>query len=271
MVSSQAVGDLVSRCKVRLIPIEGEQIDKLLKQHPCYQRSHIAANLYPGQTTSINNIGISAELLALASLPDPIVRTVRDTLLARVKQFNRLHLALSKVTPEQLQAQTELPLHAEMSDQPPAPLPLTPEQLTPEQLSPEQLTPESSTSEAAQTAEQVSAADGPTTPLEGSSDATATSSAAVATEAVPLPEDALEVTPELTAPATDVKSDAPSTSSAASTAQRHRQPSRSSCRGAPLRQLRRKSRKNSPQPAAQLPANPHRRIKPTRPAHPSPA
>ena len=221
---SQAVGDLISRCKVRLIPIEGEQIDTLLKQHPFYQRSRIAANLYPGQTASINNIGMSAELVALASLPDPIVRTVRDTLLARIKQFSRLHPALSKVTPEQLQAQTELPLHAGMSDQPPAPLPLTPEQLTAEQLAPEQLTAEPSTSEAAPTAEQVSAADGTATPLEAPSDATATSSAPVATEATEattLPEEVLEVIPDLTAPAAEVESEAslaPPTSSAVSTA-----------------------------------------------------
>ncbi|MFQ2170920.1 TAXI family TRAP transporter solute-binding subunit [Aeromonas veronii] len=216
---SLAVGDLISRCKVRLIPIEGEQIDTLLKQHPYYQRSRIAANLYPGQTTAINNIGMSAELVALASLPDPIVRTVRDTLLARVKQFSRLHPALSKVTPEQLQAQTELPLHAGMSDQPPAPLSLTPEQLTAEQLTPEPLTPAPSTSEAVPTTEQVSAADGTTTPIEAPSDAPATSSAAVATEATevnPLPEEALEVTPELTAPTTEGGSVAPS--AAASTA-----------------------------------------------------
>ncbi|MFQ1930667.1 TAXI family TRAP transporter solute-binding subunit [Aeromonas veronii] len=212
---SLAVGDLISRCKVRLIPIEGEQIDTLLKQHPYYQRSRIAANLYPGQTSAINNIGMSAELVALVSLPDPIVRTVRDTLLARVKQFSRLHPALSKVTPEQLQAQTELPLHAGMSDQPPAPLSLTPEQLTAEQLTPEPLTPAPSASEAVPTTEQVSAANGTTAP----SDATATSSAAVTTEATevnPLPEEALEVTPERTDPATEGGSVAPST--AASTA-----------------------------------------------------
>ncbi|WP_439845894.1 TAXI family TRAP transporter solute-binding subunit [Aeromonas veronii] len=213
---SLAVGDLISRCKVRLIPIEGEQIDTLLKQHPYYQRSRIAANLYPGQTTAINNIGMSAELVALASLPDPIVRTVRDTLLARVKQFSRLHPALSKVTPEQLQAQTELPLHAGMSDQPPAPLPLTPEQLTAEQLMPEPLAPAPSASEAVPTTGPVSAANGTTAP----SDATATSSAAVATEATevnPLPEEALEVTSELTAtPTTEGESMAPS--AAASTA-----------------------------------------------------
>ncbi|AYK17435.1 TAXI family TRAP transporter solute-binding subunit [Aeromonas veronii] len=216
---SLAVGDLISRCKVRLIPIEGEQIDRLLKQHPYYQRSRIAANLYPGQTTAINNIGMSAELVALASLPDPIVRTVRDTLLARVKQFSRLHPALSKVTLEQLQAHTELPLHAGMSDQPPAPLPLPPEQLTAEQLTPEPLTPAPSASEAVPTTGPVSAANGTTATLEAPSDATATSSAAVTTEATevnPLPEEALEVAPELTAPTTEGESVAPS--AAASTA-----------------------------------------------------
>ncbi len=256
---SLAVGDLISRCKVRLIPIEGEQIDTLLKQHPYYQRSRIAANLYPGQTTAINNIGMSAELVALASLPDPIVRTVRDTLLARVKQFSRLHPALSKVTPEQLQAQTELPLHAGMSDQPPAPLSLTPEQLTAEQLTPEALTPAPSASEAAPTTGPVSSANGTTAP----SDATATSSAAVTTEATevnPLPEEALEVTPERTDPATEGGAWPPLPQR--QRRQHHRLPFRLNDHKAPLRPLRRKSRQPS-LPAARLLTKPHRRIRPT--------
>ncbi|PKQ75098.1 immunogenic protein [Aeromonas sobria] len=226
---SLSIGDLINRCKVRLIPIEGEQVDKLLKHHPYYQRSRIAANLYPGQTSSLNNIGMSAELVTLDSLPDPIVRTVRDTLLARVKQFSRLHPALSKVTPEQLQAQTELPLHSGMSDQPPEPLSLTPEQLAPEQFTAAPLT-----SGAEQTAMQTSAAEGTAALPDIPSDATATSSAALATgsaalttesaalatENAPLPEAALEVTPELTAPAAEVESGAsqiPSASAAAPT------------------------------------------------------
>jgi TRAP transporter TAXI family solute receptor len=213
---SLSIGDLINRCKVRLIPIEGEQVDKLLKHHPYYQRSRIAANLYPGQTSSLNNIGMSAELVTLDSLPDPIVRTVRDTLLARVKQFSRLHPALSKVTPEQLQAQTELPLHSGMSDQPPEPLSLTPEQLAPEQLT---ATPLASGAE--QTAVQASAAEGTAALPDIPSDATTTSavlatgsaaltteSAALATESAPLPEAALEVTPELTTPAAEVTTNA---------------------------------------------------------------
>lgn len=164
---SLSIGDLISRCKVRLIPIEAPQIDKLLEQHPYYQRSRIAANLYPGQSSAINNIGMSAELVALASLPDPIVRTVRDTLLARVKQFSRLHPALSKLTHEQLQVQTALPLHTGMTD-------------SPAEL--KQLTPESSTYDATQTAGPVSVTEGTLALPDIRLDATATTpSAALST------------------------------------------------------------------------------------------
>jgi len=242
---SLAVGDLISRCKVRLIPIEGEQIDTLLKQHPYYQRSRIAANLYPGQTTAINNIGMSAELVALASLPDPIVRTVRDTLLARVKQFSRLHPALSKVTPEQLQAQTELPLHAGMSDQAPANLPMSPEQLAVEQLTPEQITPASSAS-AAQPATTPEVTTAGTTVLPDIPLDTSAIGSAAQTTADPVPEASLEAIPEIAppSPALGTPETSPSPASGTVTTQ------------APSAALSTEAPPNPPSAAAPLPAIP---------------
>lgn len=125
---NQAIGDLTGRCKARLIPIEGEQIDRLLKQHPYYQRSRIGANLYPGQTSGINTFAVTAELVALASLPDSEVRTVRDVLSGRLKQFTRLHPALTQLTLEGMLGEAEVPRHAGMADAPPA---LQPESLSP--------------------------------------------------------------------------------------------------------------------------------------------
>ena len=55
-------------------------MDKLLKQHPYYDRSRIGANLYPGQTSGVNTFAVTAELVALASLPESEVRTLRDVL-----------------------------------------------------------------------------------------------------------------------------------------------------------------------------------------------
>ncbi|MGL6286809.1 TAXI family TRAP transporter solute-binding subunit [Aeromonas hydrophila] len=143
---NQAIGDLTGRCKARLIPIEGEQVDALLKQHPYYQRSRIGANLYPGQPSGINTFAVTAELVALASLPEGEVRTVRDVLSGRLKQFTRLHPALTALTLEGMQGEAEVPRHAGMADAPPA--------LLPESLSPAPTTSEAlATSSAAQPTE----------------------------------------------------------------------------------------------------------------------
>ena len=127
---NQGIGDLTGRCKARLIPIEGEQIDRLLKQYPYYQRSRIGANLYPGQTGGVNTFAVTAELVAEANLPEETVRTVRDVLTSNLKQFTRLHPALTTLTPESMQAGAMIPLHPGMQDAPPAPT-LAPESLAP--------------------------------------------------------------------------------------------------------------------------------------------
>lgn len=127
---NQGIGDLTGRCKARIIPIEGEQIDRLLKHHPYYQHSRIGANLYPGQPTSVSTFAVTAELIALDSLPEAEVRTVRDVLTARLKQFTRLHPALTPLTQDSMLAAADVPRHPGMEDAA-LPLPsLTPESLT---------------------------------------------------------------------------------------------------------------------------------------------
>ncbi|AHE48682.1 immunogenic protein [Aeromonas hydrophila 4AK4] len=120
---NQGIGDLTGRCQARLIPIEGEQVDKLLKQYPYYEHSRIGANLYPGQTSAIATFAVTAELVAEASLPEAEVRTLRDVLSRNLKQFTRLHPALTTLTPESMQAGDILPLHPGMLDAAPTLLP----------------------------------------------------------------------------------------------------------------------------------------------------
>lgn len=120
---NQGIGDLTGRCQARLIPIEGEQVDKLLKQYPYYERSRIGANLYPGQTSAVATFAVTAELVAEASLPEDQVRTLRDVLSRNLKQFTRLHPALTTLTPESMQAGDILPLHPGMLDAAPTLLP----------------------------------------------------------------------------------------------------------------------------------------------------
>ena len=128
---NQGISDLAGRCQARLIPIEGEQIDRLLKHHPYYLHSRIGATLYPGQTGGINPFAVTAELVAQASLPQEEVRTIRDVLTNNLKQFTRLHPALTNLTPESMQSDLLIPQHPGMQDAPESALLPSPEPLIP--------------------------------------------------------------------------------------------------------------------------------------------
>jgi len=69
---------------------------------------------------------VTAELVAEASLPEDQVRTLRDVLSRNLKQFTRLHPALTTLTPESMQAGDILPLHPGMLDAAPTLLPDAP-------------------------------------------------------------------------------------------------------------------------------------------------
>ncbi|KAL8205073.1 UNVERIFIED_CONTAM: hypothetical protein K2H54_000094 [Gekko kuhli] len=92
-------------------------------------RSRIGANLYPGQPSGVNTFAVTAELVALASLPEGEVRTVRDVLSGRLKT---VHSPPSGPHPpstlEGMQGEAEVPRHTGMADAAPA---LLPEALSP--------------------------------------------------------------------------------------------------------------------------------------------
>ena len=83
--------------------------------------------------------------MALASLPEDEVRTVRDVLSGRLKQFTRLHPALTALTLEGMQGEAEVPRHAGMADAAPT--------LQPEALNPAPATSEALATSAAQPTE----------------------------------------------------------------------------------------------------------------------
>ena len=112
---NQAIGDLTGRCQARLIPIEGNRWTSCSSSTP-HDRSRIGANLYPGQTSGVNAFAVTAELVALASLPESEVRTLRDVLNERLGQFTRLHPALTTLTWEGMQAGSIALLHPGMLD-----------------------------------------------------------------------------------------------------------------------------------------------------------
>ena len=109
---SPAVGEAVARCEARLVPIEDELIEAVVRGRPYYRRMTIPAGAYPDNPEPIPTFGTEALLLAAAATPVGIVQDVVAAVLGDVARFRRLHLAFAAVTAESLVPDLDfLPLH----------------------------------------------------------------------------------------------------------------------------------------------------------------
>jgi TRAP transporter TAXI family solute receptor len=64
----------------RLLPIEGEPIDRLVREYPFYSVMVIPADAYPGLAAPVVTIGVDGVLLARSDVPDETVYALTKTL-----------------------------------------------------------------------------------------------------------------------------------------------------------------------------------------------
>lgn len=109
---SSAISEAASLCPIRLIPVEGEAVDRLLQSHPYYQRTRIPADLYPGVDEAIKTIGMPAGLIAGPQIDEALAYRITQQVFNRLPQLRRLHPALSQLDRQQMIGEAGgLPLH----------------------------------------------------------------------------------------------------------------------------------------------------------------
>jgi TRAP transporter TAXI family solute receptor len=81
----------VKGCDARVLPLAEDQINQFIADKPYFERTEIAANTYPGQTSPVASIGALATLMVLESASEDqvygLVRAVFENLEA-LKQSN---------------------------------------------------------------------------------------------------------------------------------------------------------------------------------------
>lgn len=107
---SATLADIARRCAVALAPIEGPQVDALVKAHPAYVRSAIPAGLY-GASAETPSIGVRAVLTTSAAQPDALVAAVTKALLDDLDGFRKRHPVLEPLARETLATGVAAPLH----------------------------------------------------------------------------------------------------------------------------------------------------------------
>lgn len=101
------------RVKVKLVPIQGANIDSLLQKISYYDYSIIPKSYYPYATNTedIPTIGVKATLITSKSTPNDVVYAITKEVFDNFKDFKSLHPAYETITKERMLKGLSAPIH----------------------------------------------------------------------------------------------------------------------------------------------------------------
>ena len=87
--------------KVRIVPISGPGIDKLIADNSYYRSATIPAGMYNNKE-DITTFGVGATFVTSADVPDDVVYTVVKSVFENFDQFKKLHPAFANLKAEEM-------------------------------------------------------------------------------------------------------------------------------------------------------------------------
>jgi TRAP transporter TAXI family solute receptor len=100
-----------AKCDIRIIGIEGEAVDALLREMPYFMHASIPAGRY-GLAEPVSSFGVLATFVTSARMPDAIVRTLVQAVFDNFDSFKPLHPAFAELeTGDLIGYKMTAPLH----------------------------------------------------------------------------------------------------------------------------------------------------------------
>ena len=101
------------RIKVRIIPIVGSEINKMLDEFPYYAKSLIPKEFYPNSLNEedIKTIGVKATFVTSVNVDEQIVYAMTKEVFENLEEFKKLHPAYKVLTKENMRKGLSAPLH----------------------------------------------------------------------------------------------------------------------------------------------------------------
>jgi TRAP transporter TAXI family solute receptor len=101
------------RIKVFIVPIKGEEVERMLERYPYYAKSVIPHSFYPAalNTEDIETIGVKATLVTSEKVDEDIVYAVTKEVFENLEEFKSLHPAYRVLTKEDMLKGLSAPIH----------------------------------------------------------------------------------------------------------------------------------------------------------------
>lgn len=104
--------EATSTCDVRIIPLTGAGIDKLLAENSAYAAATIPGGMYPGNPNDIQSWGPKATFVTSANTGEDVAYAVVSAIFENFEAFKKLHPAFSRLSEaEMIKDGLTAPLH----------------------------------------------------------------------------------------------------------------------------------------------------------------
>ena len=96
---------------VNIVPIEGKNVDKLIKSYPFYAKQMVPAGTYKGNDAEIPTVSVMAMLSARADLETDIVYKILSAMYSDLPQLKKAHAKFKDIEMEKGLIGMGIPLH----------------------------------------------------------------------------------------------------------------------------------------------------------------
>ena len=97
-----SIQEAVSTVDAKLVPVEGETIDKLVTDNPFYAYSTIPGGMYKGTDADVKTFGVKATFVTSADVDEEVVYEVVKAVFDNFDRFKKLHPAFENLKEEEM-------------------------------------------------------------------------------------------------------------------------------------------------------------------------
>ena len=97
-----SIQEAVSTVDAKLVPVEGEAIDKLVANNPFYAYSTIPGGMYKGTDADVKTFGVKATFVTSADVDEEVVYEVVKAVFDNFDRFKKLHPAFENLKEEEM-------------------------------------------------------------------------------------------------------------------------------------------------------------------------
>lgn len=107
-----SIKEATTSCDAKLVPVAGEEVDKIVSENPYYAYSTVPGGMYKGTDEDVKSFGVAATLVSSAKVSDEAVYNLTKAVFENFDTFKRLHPAFANLKKEEMvKAGISIPLH----------------------------------------------------------------------------------------------------------------------------------------------------------------